>query len=152
MNIEGNSRRQGVELGINAALADTLQLIAAYTYTDSTQEDGFSGKDVDELRRARHIASATLDWQALEALQINLNVQYNGTQNDQFFPPWPLPSEILQLDDYMLVNLNATYQAAENLQLYAKVENLLDEQYEEVYGFSTPGVGGYLGVRYRFTR
>lgn len=152
VNVEGGSNRQGVELGVNAALSDSWALSAAYTYTDSTQEGEFSGKDVDELRRARHIASTTLDWQVADALQINLNVQYNGTQNDQFFPPYPQPSQTLQLDSYTLVNLNATYTLMADLDLYAKVENLLDEEYEEVYGFATPGIGGYMGVRYRFSR
>lgn len=152
VNLDGESRRQGVELGVVAQLSDAFSLEASYTYTDSTQEDGATGGDIDELRRARHIASATLAWQAQDNLQINLNTQYNGRQNDQFYPPWPQPSQIVALDDYTLVNLNATWGATPDLEFYLRLDNLFDEDYEEVFGFQTPGLGGYLGVRYLWAR
>jgi len=56
----------------------------------------------------------------------------------------------VDLDDYTLVNLNAALNATENLDCYVRLENLLDEDYEEVYGFQTPGLGAHLGVRYNF--
>jgi len=34
--------------------------------------------------------------------------------------------------------------------LFARVENLINEQYEEVFSFATPGRAGYGGVRVRF--
>ena len=31
--------------------------------------------------------------------------------------------------------------------VYGRVENALDEDYEDVYGYNTPGVAGFVGVR-----
>lgn len=152
VNMPGHSKRQGVELSFDASLADNLKLSAAYTYTDSTYQDPETGNQINELRRPHNIASATLNWLALERLKLNLNVQYNGKQDDQYFPPWPQPSEIVNMDDYTLVNLNATYDVTGGFSVYVKVENLLDENYEEVYGFGTPGIGGYVGFRYHLAR
>ncbi len=38
----------------------------------------------------------------------------------------------------------------DDIQLFARVENLLDEDYEDVLGFNTAGTSGYLGVRVGF--
>lgn len=148
-NKDGKSKRQGVELEVTAALSESLTMQAAYTYIDAVEEDSF-GNEVDEIRRPRHIGSLTLSWQALDNLQLNANAQYNGSQSDTYFPPYPPYSLPVKLDDYTLVNLNATYSATDNLDLYVRLENVLDEDYEEVYGYQTLGVGGYVGFRYNF--
>jgi vitamin B12 transporter len=147
-NRDGKSKREGVELALRAALSSTFSLSGSYTYTDSTAPDA-TGETVDELRRAPHIASLTLGWQARQDLQLNLNAQYNGTQDDQYFPPWPEPSRIVKMDDYTLLNLNITYSLDASTELYARGENLLDEDYEEVFGYRAPGIGGYVGMRYK---
>lgn len=147
-NRDGKSKREGVELALRAALSPELSLSGSYTYTDSTAP-GATAETVDELRRAPHIASLTLGWQAREDLQLNLNAQYNGTQDDQYFPPWPEPSRIVKMDDYTLLNLNITYTLDTSTELYARGENLLDEDYEEVFGYRAPGIGGYVGMRYK---
>jgi vitamin B12 transporter len=145
-NKTGASQRQGVELTALSNLTETLTLNAAYTYTDSTESDAM-GHYVDEVRRARHTGSATLAWQALDNLHININAQYNGAQNDVFFPPWPMPSEVVELDDYTLLNITTNYQATEQLELYLRLDNVLDDQYEEVFGYQALGFGGSFGVR-----
>jgi vitamin B12 transporter len=146
-NKDGKSRREGLEIALRAALGPALSLAGSYTYTDSTAPDA-SGKDADELRRAPHIGSLTLAWQARDDLQLNLNAQYNGSQDDQYFPPWPDASRIVRMDDYTLLNLNATFGISDTMEVYARGENLLDEDYEEVFGYRAPGIGGYLGLRY----
>ena len=146
-NRDGKSERDGVELALRAALSPALSLVGSYTYTDSSAPDG-NGGNVEELRRAPHIGSLTLGWQARQDLQFNLNAQYNGTQDDQYFPPYPEPSQIVKMDDYTLLNLNVTWRLDEAMELYARGENLLDEDYEEVFGYRSPGIGGYVGMRY----
>ena len=37
-----------------------------------------------------------------------------------------------------------------NENVYARVENLLDEEYEDVYVYNTPGIGAYAGIRLSF--
>jgi len=49
-----------------------------------------------------------------------------------------------------LVNLTLNYQASKDLDLYLKVENALDEEYEEVFGYQTLGRGTTIGMRYDF--
>lgn len=144
-NEDGTSQRQGVELSVSADLADNLSMNASYTYTDSVEPDGAGGY-IDEIRRANHSGSLNLAWQVMDSLQINTNAQYNGSQTDIFFPP--SGSERVTLDDYTLLNVNANYTATEKLDIYLRLDNLLDDDYEEVFGFQTLGFGASLGVRF----
>jgi vitamin B12 transporter len=146
-NKEGRSKRQGAEVTAATNVNESLSINAAYTYTDSVEPDGAGGLQ-DEVRRARHTASLNLAWQALDNLHINTNAQYNGSQLDQFFPPWPSPSEMVRLSDYTLLNINANYSASDKLDIYLRLDNLLDENYEEVFGYQTLGFGASLGLRY----
>ena len=146
-NKQGLSQRQGIELTAAVNMSDNLVINAAYTYTDSVEADGAGGYQ-DEIRRARHTGSLTLAWRAMDNLQINTNAQYSGSQTDTFFPPWPTPAQTVTLDDYTLVNINANYSASDKLDIYLRLDNLLDDDYEEVFGYQTLGFGASLGVRF----
>ena len=149
-NLDGTSDRQGVEVTLDAMLTSTLDLKASYTYTDASQPDSGSDRDTDELRRPNHLGSISLNWSPVSPFNVNLNAQYNGSQQDMFFPPWPQPSQVVKLDDYTLLNLTASYQLNQQLSFYTRLDNILDESYEEVYGFQTLGFGAVVGVRYNF--
>ena len=142
INKEGKSQRQGVELTAIGTLSNSLSLNAAYTYTDSVEWDEAGATYIDEVRRARHMASLNLAWQAMESLHINANVQHNGSQTDVVFP------NIVALDSYTLVNLNANFSATEKLVVYLRLDNLFDEAYEEVFSYQTLGFGASLGLRF----
>ena len=146
-NRDGVSKRQGIELTASATLADDLSINAAYTYTDSVESDGAGGY-IDEVRRARHTGSLNVAWQATENLHISANTQFNGSQTDLYFPPFPTPSQTVTLDTYNLVNVSANYRATERLDIYVRLDNLLDDDYEEVFGFQTLGFGANLGFRF----
>ena len=147
VNNEGVSERQGVELTASVDLDESLAISAAYTYTDSVQPDDAGGYE-DEVRRARHTANLNLAWQATDLLQLTTNVQYSGSQSDEFFPPWPAPSQIVTLNDYTLLNVNANFSATDRLDIYLRLDNLLDDDYEEVFGYQTLGFGASLGLRF----
>ncbi|EAS46477.1 CirA protein [gamma proteobacterium HTCC2207] len=66
VNKEGKSQRQGVELTAIGTLTNSLSLNAAYTYTDSVEWDDETRVYIDEVRRARHMASLNLSWQAMD--------------------------------------------------------------------------------------
>jgi len=63
---------------------------------------------------------------------INVNAAYVGDAEDIFFPPWPLPSEIVTLDSYVLVSASVQVPIADGAKLFGRIENALDETYEDV--------------------
>jgi len=60
-----------------------------------------------------------------------------------------IDSDGSEMDDYVRVDLSLEYRWRGWLTPYLQVENLLDEDYEEVNGFTTPGLSVYAGLRLR---
>jgi vitamin B12 transporter len=54
------------------------------------------------------------------------------------------------MDSYVVANLAGSYQLTEGLQLFGRVENLFDEEYEEVYSYGSLGRSAFAGVRASF--
>ena len=52
------------------------------------------------------------------------------------------------LDQYALLNLSGNFCATEQLELFARLDNITDTFYEEVRGFGAPGFAAYGGVNY----
>ena len=139
------SRQRGVEVSLAAQLAEQWSLDAAYSYLDA-EENG-----IEEVRRPEHIASAALTWTAPDdAASATLVVRHNGATPDVAFTDPSFRPVRVQLDDYTLVNLNARVKLAERLDAFARVENLLDERYEQVFSFVSPGRTAVVGIEARF--
>ena len=145
-NDAGESDREGIELSVAWALSEMLDLSAAYTWLDAT-ENGFTG-EIDEVRRPRSTASLEIAWQPSDRWSVSLRGDHNGSQDDVFFPPVPPFQQTVTLDGFTLVTLAAQFQATDWLNVYARVENALDEDYEEVFGFQTPGRALVFGLRF----
>ena len=149
-NIDGDSIRKGVEAAATFNVTENLSFGGSYTYTDSTQNDG-SGSDVRELRRPRHSGSLNTSFRFLdERAKLTVVADYGGTSTDIFFPPFPLPPEIVSLDSFWLLDLTASYDINRNTNIFVRALNLLDEDYEQVYGYRTPGRSAYVGIRVSF--
>ena len=147
-NIDGESKRKGVELAFGYTQSERFDLRATYTYLDATQQ-GFNGSDVTEVRRPEHTGSLTMNYRWQQA-GLNFSVSYTGTQEDNFFPPFPPFQERVELNAFTLVSLSGYYNLNDLVTVTARIENLADENYEQVYGFASPGIGGHLGFRLKW--
>ena len=144
-NLDTDSERSGIELSTRWTPAEDLEFNVNYTYTDATQNSS------RELRRPRHAGSVQLDYGFLASRgRLSLAADYGGTRQDEFFPPWPNPSEIVTLGNYWLVDLTAQFAVSESLTLFVRTSNLLDSEYEQVYGYRTQGRSTYIGIRTSF--
>lgn len=151
VNESGRSHREGIEIFSSWQLNDQLNISANYTWLDATQPDGLGGKE-REVRRAEHIANVNLDYIFLDGrANLNLNVNYNGKQDDFLFAPPFFSRQTVNLDSFALLNIAGAYRVNEWFSIYARVENLLDDDYEEILGFQAPGRAGYAGVRMEFS-
>jgi vitamin B12 transporter len=81
---------------------------------------------------------------------LNLNLNYSGSQQDVFFSPITFTSERVEIDAYTVLDLAASLKLNRSLELTARISNLLDEEYEEILGFVRPGRAVYAGLRGRF--
>ena len=139
------SKRNGVESSLEIDLDKSLTINGSYTYLRA-DEDG-----VQEVRRPKHIGSVAIDWHLPDdKAGLTLVGRYNGSQRDfAFTDPSFIPVNV-RLDDYLLLNLNGRLKVAGNLELFGRVENLLNERYEQLFSFISPGRSVYAGVRGHF--
>lgn len=145
MNAVTDSERRGVEVALSAQIGDWWSLEAAYTYLDA-EENG-----VTEVRRPRNVASAAINWSApADKASATLVVRHNGAAQDLAFTDPSFVPVRVTLDDFTLVNLYGEIDLAKGLSLFGRAENLLDERYEQVFSFVSPGRQVVLGFRAAF--
>jgi len=147
VNVAGKSKREGIELTGRFRLTPSLNLGLTYTYLEA-----LDGEGKPEVRRPNHAGRADLYYIFDDGRgELNLGVVYNGESVNQVFgAPSFFPVGRLTLDDYWLVSAAASYELNPGLEIYGRVENLLDQDYEEVFGFSTAGIAAYAGLRWTF--
>ncbi len=143
-NIEGESDRSGFELEMEYKSGGPWDLRATYTYLDANQQSA-AGK-VSEVRRPEHSGSLAFNYRWSHS-GINLVISHTGKQTDDFFPPFPPFQERVVLDAFTLVSASGYYEFSDNVTLMARLENVSDESYEQVFGYSSPGIGATIGVR-----
>lgn len=138
------AKTEGVELFASAKPIDDLTLRINYTYTDT--EDKTTGEAL--IRRPKNKIGFDINYHFLNNGNVNLGVVYVGKRDDLDFST--SPSRRVKLDQYTLVNLAVSYDITKNFQLFGRVENLLDKEYEEAKGFGTPGLSFFGGMKLSF--
>ncbi|MHA7819156.1 MAG: TonB-dependent receptor plug domain-containing protein [Erythrobacter sp.] len=144
-NAATDSDRRGLEAALSALIGESWSVDAAYTWLDA-EENG-----VTEVRRPRHVASAAITWTApRDKASASLVVRHNGSAQDLAFTDPSFVPVRVTLDDFTLVNLYGEIELAEGLGLFGRVENLLNERYEQVFSFVSPGRHAVAGFKATF--
>jgi vitamin B12 transporter len=123
----------GVEASAQVELGPETFLLASYTNTKT--QDNSTGNQL--LRRPRHKANLSLSqFLSDRQAQVSLNLRFVGDRDDFG----------VTLDEYFLVNASFWYELSEDVRLFGRVDNITDEQYEDVFGFSSADISAYGGV------
>ena len=133
----GDTRSTGVELSGDWDIYSAMTLRANYTFTDS---EDISGDP--RARRPKHMGNLGVSWSLLaERLTLGLQARFSRDAVDV---------DGTDLDNYEVVDINARLALVDDIELYGRIENVTDEDYQEVPAYNTSGAAGYLGVRYSF--
>jgi len=178
------TRRAGFESSLRGHWQN-LSWMLAYSFVDATFEDSFLAlspnhqfADVDgkiSVRSGDRIPGIPedqfkliADYQILEGLSVGLDILNNGRQTVRGDESNQLPA----IDGYTVVNLRARYRLNDSFEVFAKVDNLFDREFE-TFGLlgdepgevkvpiiedmtiplflgAAPPRAGFVGVRYRF--
>lgn len=140
----GRARTQGLEFTSEVEPLDWLLLFANYTYTDT--------KDLEtglELRRfARHRWSTGVVVTPIERLSLFAQAHVVSSQLESSFAG--------RNPGYHRIDVGGTFRlvgrvgAMERLELTARVENVTDQTYSEVFGFQALGLNALVGLRAYF--
>ena len=132
----GRARAQGLEAEAGVDLLQGLRLSGVYSFVDS--EDRETGLDL--ARRPRHFGTLFADYRTSFGLDLGADLRINGSRFDD-------PANLTRLDGYEVLDLRASMALGEELELFGRVENVFDAEYETVAGYGTAGRGAFIGVR-----
>ncbi len=143
-NRDGSSRRSGIEAQLQWTPSTALHLSANYAFLHATQPGSIPSLQLREVRRPRHSGSIEADGQAAR-LSYGASLAYTGGRRDSNFDV--VPAEQVRLKPYWLGGVRIGYAIGPRTQLFARVSNLFDAHYQDVFGYRTEGRAIYAGIR-----
>jgi outer membrane receptor protein involved in Fe transport len=146
-----------VELGLRA-LAGPAHITLAHTYVRTRVSDAGFGSDVafqqDErlLRRPEHVSSASMAVTAFRNVRLLADVRRVGSRDDLDFTipgEWSGVRTVLPAYTTADVGVTSTLRRSNggSVEVQARIRNLFDERYTEIYNFPAPGRVFELGLR-----
>ena len=143
----GRARTLGLENFVSWMPLTNLTIRAAYTWLDSKDLD--TGSEL--VRRPQNSGSLYLDWKICPRLDATAHALFTGDRTDNNYDnPDPNVPPIVTLSEYTKVDMGLNCRVSKNFSIYGRVENLLDEHYQEAYGFPALGRFFAAGVIARF--
>ena len=138
INID-KTRAQGVEVSLDARLADTLT--ASLNWTNMSAINVVTRLDLS--RHPQNLGSAVITWVPLPGATFGGSVTYQGKRFNDAGNLEPLTSNTT-------VNLFGSYDLSEKWQLFGRIDNLFNDRTEQVLDDGVPGIGAFAGVRAAF--
>jgi vitamin B12 transporter len=141
-NVDGTTRLSGIEVAVKWRASDEIEIGGAYTWTEAQQANTHQ-----PVRRAKHIGSVFATWTSPDKRgTLHVNARFNGGQRDLIFLD-NFTSRQTDLDGFVLVNVTGSFKITPNVEIYGRLENILNQKYQEVFSFGAPGFGAYAGLR-----
>jgi len=134
------AKARGFELGLNVQPNDMVRFDLGYTRV-SAKEKREGAAWEHSLQIPDNKLSGTLYLFPVETLKLSVTGRWEDARKDS--------AGTVMDDAFFTVDIAATYDITNHLQIYAKVNNLLDEDYA-VYGWEMPGINAMAGARFKF--
>ncbi len=135
VNIQEFSSK-GVEISAQATVSGRLSVSAAYTYIDAVN----LSTNIGASNQPDNRFNFEIDYRPTAKLSLSTGVTFNGSEL----------SGATTLDSFTLVNIRGTYMFSENFDVFVRVENAIDTNYQDNFGFGTAPISAFGGVRARF--
>jgi vitamin B12 transporter len=141
-----DTKADGFEIEYRHALNDGLSVYANYTRLRATVVDGFylggfAGMPGDRLvRRPEHtLAAGVLAHGDGWTLGAELRGAYRRFDSADTI-----------LDDCTVARIFGSYELREGIEVYGRIENVFDLDYEHTAGYEAAGIGAFAGLRLTF--
>jgi vitamin B12 transporter len=137
----------GLEFFTITDFISKLKIKFNYTYTYAIELEG-PEKNLPLLRRPENEITLIIYYSVSDKINITTEIINSGKRDDKNFSS--VYSVRVTLPSYGIVNLSASYTLFSGVDIYGRIDNLFDTYYEEIYGYGTAGLSGYLGFRLNF--
>ena len=135
------ARTRGAELAAQLALAGT-EVRASYTFLEAHNRTATTRL----LRRPRHRASADVWRDFGRGFSAGAGLVWVAQREDVHARTFA----VIDGEDYAVARIYGEYRVSPRLAFKARIENVLDERYEEVNGYPALGRGAFAGVEWTF--
>jgi len=140
---------QGVEVRGRYTGIRNLDANFGYTYLDS--ENISAGATTQVLQaRPRHRVTAALTYLFSTGTKVNLDYMFVGSNEDLSNGQNNIPIKPIGLPDYHLLSAGITQEINDHAEVFVRAQNLLDQNYEDNFGFQQAGRTFYFGARAKF--
>ena len=129
------AKTSGIELYGSYQFNDWARVSASYADIDAVD-----GTGTKLLRVPEQTGDITISVDPNGPFSGNLLMRYNGSEVD--------PNGMV--GSWTRFDVAGRYQMSDSIEIYARIENLLDREYQQILGYGTPGVSGSIGVQLRF--
>lgn len=126
----GSAETRGIEIEGQLLLPPDFAINWSGSYSDIPED--IVGSPEKKL-------NLSVRYRAIHGMFLTLSGEYISGLNSITNPYSFRPPQYTVLDDYLLVNFTTNYTINENLSLFAKLNNLLDQDYQTMAGFPMPG-------------
>jgi vitamin B12 transporter len=120
---------------------DNLALSASYSHTIAIDRE--TGDFL--LRRPKNKFSAHINFQFLDRGRAVLSLVHLGTRDDQEWIDWT--SIRVRMAPFSLLSAVLSWNIRSDWELYLRLDNILNQQYELIKGYGTPGFSAYGGFK-----
>ena len=134
---------KGLEIGLDLNPSSQLDIRASYTLVDAINRTGGDTFGNRQALRPQNSFSLTADWQTAFGLSLGSSLLVIGDSFDD-------AANNVRLNGYAIWGLRASMPLSDALEVYARVENMLDAQYTVVSGYNSFGRHATIGVRAKF--
>jgi vitamin B12 transporter len=135
----GKAKIDGYEAFAAATLNQYWKVRVDYTQTNA--QDEITGLEL--IRRPHHKVTGTAIWQPFDPWTFTASYVYVSEWID-----FDRASSLrVTAPGYSVVNLAANYRVNANAELFGRIDNLFNNQYQDPYGWLRPGLGVFAGVR-----
>jgi vitamin B12 transporter len=136
-------KTEGVEAGFALNPTDRLDIRASYSLINAINRSAGANFGNRLALRPQHSTNLTIDWQTPWCVSLGSTISLIGDSFDD-------AANTVRLDGYALVGVRASLPLGDVLEVYGRVENLFDAEYETVAGYGTYGRNAHVGVRAKF--
>ncbi len=137
------ARTAGIETSLNVKVTDDFTLWLGYTWLAEAKNLGTGDR---LLRRPEHTGTVGANWHFLQRFNLNTNLSLVSARQDfdaaTFGPAKNRP--------YAKWDVALSAEVCKNAEIFGRVENLLDERYEEANGYPSLGRTFWGGLKLKF--
>ena len=133
----------GVEFELSLKPTSTLDVRANYSIVNAINRSPGAQFGNRLALRPRDSANVSVDWQTPFNLSVGASLAIIGDSFDNL-------ANTVRLDGYALANVRASMPIGDSFEVYGRVDNVFDTEYEIVKNYGTYGRNAHIGLRAKF--